>query len=270
MEKIIPISKKSATTDNYSGGKSQCSKIEYIYPNLKIGIIIPAYNEEKNIGKTLSKIPSNLCEKIDIIVVDDGSTDKTYQIAESYPNTIVLKHYRNRGYGAAICTGLDLCRQDTYDVLVTLDADGQHRPEEIYNFIEPIFKNEADLVIGSRYLGKCNFRIPFYKRLGEKIIEKVLKFLFNQNVSNSQNGYRAFNRKIIDIIDDIKFMDYTFCTEVLLKAGINGYCIKEIPIIAEPREHGTSKVNLIKILIPLFSCLIYYFIIGLKNKIIKN
>jgi len=151
-----------------------------------------------------------------------------------------------------------------------MDSDGQHNPNDIYHLIKPLLNEEADITVGSRYLGKCNFHIPFYTKIGEKMIEKTLQFLFNLEVHNNQNGYRAFKRKTLDIFKNFKFKDFAFTTEVLLKAGLNGYRIKEIPIVAEPRENGTSKVKLFKILISLSSCLLHYFPIGLRDKIFKK
>jgi len=225
--------------------------------NFLVSIVIPLYNEEKSIRKIINEVPDH--NWIEIIVVDDGSLDNSVnEIKKSKREVKLIKHNNNRGYGEVLLNGL---RTAKGDIIITIDSDGQHNPNEIYTLIKPILENKADITVGSRYLGKCNYNVPLYTRIGESIIEKFLYILFRQNVGNNQSGYRAFKRKTIDIFNCIKFKDFAFAIEVLFKAGLKGYRLLEVPIILEPREYSYSKVNLIKTTFKIFSCkgiLLYY------------
>ena len=133
--KISSTPQKSKQTTEALNLKSRDSK--YLFPSLKIGVIIPAYNEELNLGKTLERIPNNVSDNLNVIVVDDGSADRTSEIASKY-NIILLRHHRNRGNGAATKTGLKYCKDRNFKIVVILDADGQHDPKYIGDFIRGI------------------------------------------------------------------------------------------------------------------------------------
>ena len=131
---------------------------------MKIAIGIPAYNEEKNIASIILKL-KKITEEI--IVCNDGSSDLTGPIAEQMGATVV-NHQKNLGYGAAIRTIFEKARDSDADVLITFDADGQHRTEDIQIVLQPIINNEADIVIGSRFLGNDTKNIPRYRKVGSK------------------------------------------------------------------------------------------------------
>ncbi len=230
--------------------------------NLQLSVVIPVYNEEKSIKNILNKILND--EEIEIIVVDDGSTDKSYLEAINSNKSIkLIRHKENQGYGNALLTGIN---NASGDIIITMDSDGQHNPNEIYRLIEPILNDKADICIGSRYLGRCNYNIPFLTRVGECIIEKTLRLFFRQKVCNNQSGYRALKREAVSIFDDIKFNGFTSATEVLIKSKLKGYRVKEVPIVLEPRKYGMSKIKLVKLVITLISCFAYYFLIKLRKK----
>jgi len=230
-------------------------------PNFLISVIIPLYNEEKSIRKTLTQIPKD--KRVEIIVVDDGSTDKSVEEAnKSNISFKLIKYELNQGYGNALLTGI---KNATGDIIVTMDSDGQHNPNEIFRLIKPILNNKADITIGSRYLGRCNYNVPFHTRIGECIINIILRILFKQCIYNNQGGYRAFKRKTIEIFDKIRYYGFAFTTEILIKATLKKYKIKEVPIILEPRKYGMSKIKLFKLAKHLLLCFGYYFFIKLKN-----
>ncbi len=229
--------------------------------NFTLSIVIPVYNEEKSIRNILNLIPHN--DGIEIIVVDDGSTDKSFQEAiESDKSIKLIKLDVNQGYGNAILTGV---KNASGDIIITMDSDGQHNPNEICRLIEPILNDKADICIGSRYLGKCNYNIPLFTRLGECFIEKSLQILFGQKISNNQSGFRAFKKTTTDVFKKIKFNGFAFATELLIKSKLKNYRIKEVPIVLEPRKYGISKIRLLKLTITLLSCIAYYFFIKIKN-----
>lgn len=227
-----------------------------------ISIILPVYNEENTVRKVIETIPSD--NSIEIIVIDDHSTDDSL---EEIKNSIVknnlkiLRHKRNMGYGAAILTGIKEARGH---ILLMMDSDGQHRPEDIYNLIKPIMEEKADFTIGSRYLGKCYYRLPIKTRLGEALVEKLIYIFFKIKIMNNQNGFRAFKAQLKHLFDNIKYNDFAFCTEVIIKAALEGYNIKECPINLYGRSHGKSKIHLTRLTINLFSCIFIYFLQKIK------
>ena len=210
---------------------------------LKITIGIPTYNEEKNIASIITKL-----KKItnSIIVCDDGSTDMTLEIAESL-GVIVVKHEKNRGYGAAINSIFQKAQEIKSDLLVTFDGDGQHRVEDIKNLIEPIKENTADIVIGSRFLKKEN-NVPNYRKIGIEIITKVTNASMQKKLTDSQSGFRAYNNKVLELIS-LSDVGMGISTEILIKASSKDLRITEVPITISyegetsthnPVSHGTS------------------------------
>lgn len=211
--------------------------------NLKVVIGIPAYNEEKNIASILLKLKkvTNL-----IIVCNDGSTDFTGEIANNL-GAIVINHPKNLGYGAAIRSIFQKANELDIDVLVTFDADGQHRIQDIQTVLEPIIKNEADVVIGSRFL-EDRVDVPSYRKLGIKIITKVTNASIHENLTDSQSGFRAYRKKVLA---ELNPSDYGMgvSTEILIKASNKGFKIVEVPIKVlysgntsthNPVSHGAS------------------------------
>ncbi|MGQ0790611.1 MAG: glycosyltransferase family 2 protein [Nitrosopumilaceae archaeon] len=211
---------------------------------MKITVGIPAYNEEKNIALIIE----NLRTITDtILVCNDGSTDKTGKIAEKM-GAIVINHERNLGYGAAIRTLFLKARELGSDVLVTLDSDGQHRIEDVMPVAEPIIKNQADMVIGSRFLEGDQKNIPTYRKAGIKFITKLANTSLEENVTDSQSGFRAYSKNILSEITPSEHgMGVT--NEILIKSSKKGFKIVEVPIVVSyegetsthhPISHGAT------------------------------
>ncbi|MFX0105924.1 MAG: glycosyltransferase family 2 protein [Candidatus Hodarchaeota archaeon] len=223
-----------------------------------ISIIIPVYNEENTIRQILEKIPKN--NLIEIIVIDDCSMDNSISEIKKVKHQgeiHIIRHKINRGYGEALLTGI---RHSTGDVFITMDSDGQHRTEDIFNLVLPIFEGEADICIGSRYKGSFNYKLPVATRFGEALLEIIIILLFRQKVKNNQCGFRALHKKTKHIFETIKFKGYAFTTELILLAMLNGYKIKEVPINLASREYGSSNIILRKLLFSLILCFGFYFI----------
>ncbi len=197
---------------------------------------IPAYNEEKYIAKVIVETKKYVDK---IIVCDDGSRDLTAEIAREL-GAIVVKHQENKGYGAALRTLFKKALELNPDIIVTLDADGQHNPKEIPRLVEPILKGEADIVIGSRFLGKTNQ--PKWRILGVKTITKTVRTAFNINeITDAQSGFRAYKATIIkDIIPEDNTMAASI--EILAKAKTKNLRIKEVPTVIISHR-GASKQN---------------------------
>ena len=213
---------------------------------MKITIGIPAYNEEKNIAGIISKLKKYTDS---IIVCDDGSSDLTGDISEQL-GAIVIKHSKNRGYGAAINSLFLKAKELESDVFLTLDADGQHRVEDIPIVTNPIIKNEVDLVIGSRFLDTKSEEMPNYRKVGIKIITKITNLSIKEKLTDSQSGFRAYSRKALQEItptDD----GMGVSTEILIKASNLELKVAEVPIKVnyngdtsthDPVSHGTSVI----------------------------
>jgi len=202
---------------------------------------IPAYNEEKTIAKVILIAQKHVNA---VVVCDDGSQDMTSDIAQRL-GAIVIKHERNMGYGAAIRSILKKARALNADLLLTLDADGQHDATEIPKLIEPILEGKADVVIGSRFLHRNN-KMPLYRRLGVKVLTKMTNGGGNENViTDAQCGLRAYNQKALEsLILDEDGMGIS--AEVLMKANALGLVITEVPVEVSYEGLETSTHNPVK------------------------
>ena len=204
---------------------------------------IPAYNEEKNIASIIMKL-----KKITdhIIVCNDGSTDMTEEISKEL-NVIVINHSKNMGYGSAIRSIFLKAKELQADILVTFDADGQHRVVDIQSVTQPIIDDKADVVIGSRFL-KNKSDMPEYRKFGIKIITKITNSSLKEKLTDSQSGFRAYSKNVLKNITPSE-SGMGVSTEILIKASNAGHKIAEVPITImygpdtsthNPLSHGTS------------------------------
>jgi glycosyltransferase involved in cell wall biosynthesis len=227
---------------------------------------IPAFNEEKNIGTIVAKLK----EKYDhVIVCDDGSSDMTATIASSL-GAHVVRHEKNLGYGSAIKTIFGEARKTDGDVLVTFDADGQHQVSEIDSVIKPISENMADIVIGSRFLGKTE-DLPKYRKIGIKTITGLTNVMTGSKITDSQSGFRAYAKKVLEEISPTE-SGMGISTEILIKASKKELRITEVPITIiyddgahsqEPISHGTSVIMSTIKHVAIERPLLYYGVTGL-------
>ena len=203
---------------------------------MKVTVGIPAYNEEKNIAKIIVELKKTVDQ---IIVCDDGSTDSTSAIAESL-GAIVVKHTKNSGYGMAIRSIFLKSKEINADILVTLDADGQHKIEDINKIIKPVVDGEADISIGSRFLKEDN-NTPGYRKLGVKIITKVTNSSLSEKITDAQSGFRAYNNKVLQSLTPAD-SGMGISTEILIKSSNLGLKIVEVPTEIQ-YEGDTSTQN---------------------------
>jgi len=199
---------------------------------------IPAYNEEK----TIAKVILHAQKYVDVVIVcDDGSKDLTAEIAQKL-GAIVIRHEKNMGYGAAMKALFEKARTLNADLLLTLDADGQHDAREVPKLIQPIVEKKADVVIGSRFLVK-NEVVPLYRRFGIKVLTKMTNGSGGNNtITDGQCGFRAYGRKAIEglALDEDGF---GISAEVLMKAGALGLVVTEVPVEVGYRGLETSTHN---------------------------
>jgi glycosyltransferase involved in cell wall biosynthesis len=204
--------------------------------------IIPAYNENETIGKVVDETNKYVSF---VIVVDDGSSDNTSEVAASM-NARVVRNKYNAGKGAALKRGFVECLKYNPDIVVTLDADGQHDPEEIPKLLEPIENEEADIVIGSRY-GETyvNFQaIPRYRRVGLSFIDFMNRNLANSKIKDTQSGFRIYSRNVLNIMSQFSSTGFGAETEQLATAELHGLRVVEVPIsVRYDGLKNTSKHN---------------------------
>lgn len=210
---------------------------------MKTIVIIPAFNEQAAIGDVVEK---SLQYADDVLVVDDGSSDNTSQIAEN-AGASLLKHPTNFGKGVSLRDAFK--KVEGYDVVVTIDGDGQHNPDEIPILIKPILENRADFVNGSRYLNGFDENTPAYRRVGQRVLDIATNVTAGTSVTDSQSGFRAFKG---DTISCYKFRDPGFGieSEMIADASENNLRIMEVPITVkydvensstkEPVTHGVG------------------------------
>ena len=211
---------------------------------MKIIVGIPAFNEEKNIASIITKL-MDITDTI--IVCNDGSNDLTSQIAKKM-GVVVIDHEKNLGYGGAIRSIFLKAKEMEGDILVTFDADGQHRIEDIQRVTDPIINQEADLVIGSRFLDDSEKEVPQYRKVGIKIITKITNASIKKQLTDSQSGFRAYSKNVIKELNPSE-LGMGISTEILIKASSKNFKIVEVPIkisylgetsTHNPVAHGSS------------------------------
>ena len=211
---------------------------------MEILIGIPAYNEAKNLPKILPEL-QKLSYKI--AICNDGSTDATGEVAEKYGVT-VINHSKNLGYGAAVRSLFLKAKDMGCDVLVTFDADGQHRIDDINKVVNPIIQKQAEIVIGSRFLDEGEKEVPTYRKVGIKVITKITNASIKKQLTDSQSGFRAYSKKVLNELNPSE-LGMGISTEILIKASSKDFRILEVPIkiiyegdtsTHNPITHGSS------------------------------
>lgn len=207
--------------------------------DVKILVCIPAFNEAKTISEVIMKSKKYADG---IIVYDDGSTDDTYEVSNSAGAT-VIRNPENKGYGVAIRSLFQAAKEQDADIMVTLDSDGQHNPDQIPQLIEPVLKQRFDMVIGSRFLNSNDKeKVPRYRSLGIKTITKLTQAASYNGITDSQSGFRAYSRNALSKIN--LFEDgMAVSIEILLRAKEKNLLTTEVPITINYDMRDTSTHN---------------------------
>ncbi len=190
---------------------------------MKICLLLPAYNESQTIGHIISQARIYIES---IIVIDDGSSDNTAQIAREQ-NVVVLQHEVNRGKGMALRTGFEYALAQGYEIIITMDSDGQHEPADIPRFLKQLQYHHSDIVIGARVLDRK--KMPLHRKLNNKLISKIGSWFCGQKVIDFQSGFRLIKSEVLRSIT-LETSRYETESEMLIKAGRMGFQIEALPI----------------------------------------
>lgn len=205
----------------------------------EIFYIIPAFNEARVITNTIENL-KDLAPEGKIVVVDDGSSDGTGNLALSV-GAIVLRHLKNRGYGAALQTGLAYAQRENADIAITFDADGQHDPKDIAVLIEPIIKSQCDVVLASRFLDNASSpNIPWLRRLTLRIGVLFTRLMSRVNVTDAHNGLRAFSKRAIGFMQTASD-DMTYASEIHDQIYRHKLSFTEVPCHIKYTEYSLAK-----------------------------
>jgi Glycosyl transferase family 2 len=204
----------------------------------KVAVLVPAYNEAENIGHVLDLIPAEVCGRSTaVLAVDDGSRDGTGDVAAEH-GAVVARHVINRGGGAALRTGYRLMVDSGAEIVVTLDADGQHLPSEMERLVQPVLDGEVDVAHGSRVLGHAD-RNHFARELGIVFFNRLVSLITRTKVSDCSNGYRAVRTTVLPQL--VLRQEQFHTSEFMIEAIKRGIPAKEVPVTVERRLHGHSK-----------------------------
>lgn len=231
---------------------------------MKTLLIIPAYNEEKNIENTIKKILDLHNPDIDYIIINDGSTDNTLEILENnHFNYLNLP--ANLGIGGAVQTGYKYALYNNYDIAIQFDGDGQHNIEYISQLIQQIEAGN-DLVIGSRFLDNLTgFKSTKTRRVGIKLLSNLIKLCTGKKITDPTSGFRACNKKIIELFSMNYPYDYPE-PDTIVKVIKKGFNVKEIPVIMNEQEQGKSSINMLKSVYYMIKVSLSIIISSFSNK----
>jgi glycosyltransferase involved in cell wall biosynthesis len=226
-------------------------------------VIIPAYNEAKRIAAVVAGVSASVPGAV-VVVVNDYSRDATAAIARQ-AGAVVVSHPFNMGYGAAIQTGYKYARDMGYDYLVQLDADGQHDPACIPALLVPVMDGEADIAIGSRFLGN-SYRPPLSRRLGMALFRRIVTLTTGMSVTDTTSGFQAFNRNVIRFFaTDIFPVDYPDA-DMLIMLHRAGFRMTEVPVRMYENSEGKSMHSGLKPLYYMFKMLLSIGVTLMREK----
>lgn len=227
-------------------------------------VIIPAFNEEERISAVIQGVRTFLPEA-DVVVVNDGSSDKTAEVSET-AGALVVSHPFNLGVGTALQTGYKYAAKNGYDYLIQLDGDGQHDPSYLPKFLSALTDSDADLVIGSRFLGSEASPSSVARRVGTRLFARVVSLLIRERLTDATSGYRAMRRSVLQFCTrDVYGFDYPDA-DFLLTLHRAGFKLREIPVVIRARSSGRSQHAGLRPVYYLLKMFLSIFIILLRRK----
>jgi len=207
-------------------------------------VLIPAYNESESIYELIEKIKEKLSD-FDILVINDCSTDETARVLKSIRGINYINLPFNMGIGGAVLTGFFYFIENNYELLIRLDADGQHPPEEARKLINEVADGQTDIAIGSRYLNEDGEYSSFLRMLGIKMLNHLASLILRIKLTDSTSGFRAYNRKAVEFLSKDYPFDYPEPEEIYMLKR-HGFRIKEVPVKMKERKSGKSSITTAK------------------------
>ena len=208
-----------------------------------ICVIVPAYNEEENIASVITSL-RDYDPSWHVAVIDDGSIDQTAAKALATGHATVLSLPCNLGIGGGVQTGFKFAKRQDFDIAIQFDGDGQHIASEIPKLVAPILADEADVVIGSRFVSRAQdgFKSTRARRMGIKVFEILNTLLIGQRITDSTSGFRAYNRRAISVLSRYYPVDFPE-PEAIILLGRNRFRIREVPVLMQERQGGQSSIS---------------------------
>ena len=209
---------------------------------MRVLIIVPAYNEQEALGGLLDEIRALAIEGVETVVVDDGSADRTADVARA-GGARVIKLCGNLGIGGAVQSGIRLAHREGFDCAIQCDGDGQHPPSELPRLLEAARATPApDIVVGSRYHDTKSFRSTLMRRFGSWCLRALLRVVARVRVSDPTSGFRLYNARALALFDETYPYDYPE-PESLALARVAGLRISEVAVTMRARQGGTSSIG---------------------------
>jgi glycosyltransferase involved in cell wall biosynthesis len=230
----------------------------------RVLVIMPAHNEAQNLPKVLSELRSTLPD-VDVVVVDDYSSDETATVARNL-GAQVLSLPCNLGYGGAVQTGFKYAVERGYDYAVMLDADGQHDPACVPALLAPVLAGEADVAVGSRFLGSVEYKVGWPKRLGMRIFAGIVAHFSKRPVTDPTSGFQALNRAALRFFARDNYPSDYPDADTLLLLNYAGFRVVEVPVRMRGRLAGFSMHSSWRILYYIFKMFLAIFIVLLRQK----
>jgi len=231
-------------------------------------VIIPAHNEARNLGKVLAEI-ADLKLPLDVLVVDDYSTDETASVAVQM-GARVLSLPCNLGYGGAVQSGFRYAGHYHYDFGVIMDADGQHAASSISELLRVVQEGKADVALGSRFLGRMDYRTSFVKRVGMAFFSQVVSRITGQRISDATSGFQAMNREVMAFFAADNYpVDFPDADTILL-LHFAGFRLQEVPVVMRERLSGVSMHSSWKPIYYIAKMFLSIFVVLLRQKTHRN
>lgn len=205
---------------------------------MRVLVVMPAHNEEASVGPTLARVRAQL-PTADLLVINDASADGTTHAAEQ-AGARVVELPCNLGYGGAVQTGFKYALAHDYDVVVQMDADGQHDPASVHDLMAPVLAGETDVAIGSRFLGRAEYRIPGLRRLGMRVFAWIVHYVTRQRFTDPTSGYQALSRRAVSFFARDHYPSDFPDADTIILLVLAGFRVREVPVVMQARTAGVS------------------------------
>jgi glycosyltransferase involved in cell wall biosynthesis len=233
----------------------------------RVVVIMPAYNEEDSIGPTIGRIRDELPGAV-IVVISDCSTDRTAEVARAAGAHVVV-HPCNLGYGGAVQTGFKYALRQGFEFLVQIDADGQHDPASAMALLEAVAFGEADVAIGSRFLGRADYPIPAPRRIGMAVFGGIVTFVTRRRFSDPTSGYQAMNARVLRFFAHDNYPSDFPDADTIILLALAGFRVVEVPVVMKSRLAGTSMHSNLRAFYYVSKMMLSIFMVLLRRKMLR-